>query len=531
MRRAIVWAAVSSAPQANEDEKNSIPTQLEQGRAWCVENGYTIIDELIVPGHSRRFYTIAEAAAVWRKKGVYAFDLLLQHIDAHDFDVFVCRDGDRFGRETSIHAEVLNRIIDAGAKIYCAADNKLIDQRDYRFWGLMNAYKSTKDVDDIIARRHMGMTKRAERGLPTGRKPIFSHCIIRDEFGRAQRQIVKPELRPLFDDLATVFLEGVPYGDLSSVLYEQYGHANATNHRPYPKNKFQHLLHSPNFWGHGVYGYRRVGKRHSYGQWTYDPAEMPPDAVLMFPNKTEAVYTGEQAERIKTELRRRSQEMKGNRRPHKTSIFSTLIICGKCFKNLQLKWGQYKQKDYTTGYYGCNHRIDETPVCENRKYIRIDRAIAQVDQLFIQKLVAGVALDEILPHEAPVSLDDAIRTLESEIRNLEAEARELLRKPAIPGLEQIQHDELTAVGELLNTKKRRLADLRRQSEAKTITAVQHASLSVVRGLQRFWEQEEAQINRILSTLLATWRFVMVDGQIVDLINTDGESHIVATPLS
>jgi hypothetical protein len=111
----VLWCAVSSAEQA-ADEKASLGEQERELRELAAREDWQIVDVLIVPGFSRRYYNFPEFAEAAAREGIEAGKRLLEHFDRRDFDVFACRDGSRFGREQSIFGEVVARVIDSGAR-------------------------------------------------------------------------------------------------------------------------------------------------------------------------------------------------------------------------------------------------------------------------------------------------------------------------------------------------------------------------------------------------------------------------------
>jgi hypothetical protein len=111
--RAVLWCAVSDEKQARE-EKIGLAEQERLLREKAEGEGWLIVDILIVPGFSRRFYNYPEFMAAALKDGIEAPKRLMEHWNAGDFDVLACRYGSRFAREQSIFGEVVARTIDMG---------------------------------------------------------------------------------------------------------------------------------------------------------------------------------------------------------------------------------------------------------------------------------------------------------------------------------------------------------------------------------------------------------------------------------
>lgn len=112
--RILGWAAVSTRAQA-EDVKSSIPNQVSFIDTWCTDNGHILVDTLVVPGHSRNYIDFHDLNKAALKKGIDAFDKLLKHIKARDFDVFLVRDSDRLARTMPLLSFIVYSIIETAS--------------------------------------------------------------------------------------------------------------------------------------------------------------------------------------------------------------------------------------------------------------------------------------------------------------------------------------------------------------------------------------------------------------------------------
>jgi hypothetical protein len=100
------------------DEKESIPAQVNDLTAIAQQNGWQIVDTLTVPGFSRDYLDIhewiADAAAenppiLAPHKFVYDF-MDYPRLQYPKFDVFLCRDADRFGRTRTLVTHIAEAI-------------------------------------------------------------------------------------------------------------------------------------------------------------------------------------------------------------------------------------------------------------------------------------------------------------------------------------------------------------------------------------------------------------------------------------
>ena len=114
-RRVAIFASVSSKAQATVD-KDSLPTQEADGRAWAESVGGDVVAVYRVPGHSRRyiFYTDAEREMV-------ACRQLRQDAEAKRFDVLWCRARDRLGRTDALISQVKALCRSANCSVHSAA--------------------------------------------------------------------------------------------------------------------------------------------------------------------------------------------------------------------------------------------------------------------------------------------------------------------------------------------------------------------------------------------------------------------------
>ena len=87
--RVAVWAAVSSREQA-EDDKDSLPSQEREGRAWAEAAGGQVVAAYRVPGHSRQYGFYDDAA-----RDIEAYRLLREDARNGNFDVLWCRERSR----------------------------------------------------------------------------------------------------------------------------------------------------------------------------------------------------------------------------------------------------------------------------------------------------------------------------------------------------------------------------------------------------------------------------------------------------
>lgn len=509
-QRAISWAAVSSAVQA-DDDRESIPTQIAENEEAARKLGLTLVETLEVRGHSRRYLDFHEMAEDARINGIDAFDRLLAHIRARDFDVLLCRDGDRFARTQALHAYIVESVIEAGARIYSKADG-WIDRTNYRMFIAMGGYRSAGDIDKLVSRRDMGMRGRIKRGLPAG-KLLDCYLPVRDErTGELIGIVPDPAQRQLFLDISELFLDGVPYPDLGGRLYADYRQTGKDG-KPMWGHTIYRLFYSPLFWGHSAYNHRVSRSYGKTSRWAYDDAEPVPDGVLIVRNTHPPIYPGELGERIKAELRRR-EDMVGKRRPRGQFAMTGLIRCGECGHRMTVR---YKRSG--THIYACNmaysHEIND-PICHNRKLIRERDAIELVRDALIATLDPKSDVSPLMvPTDAP-SRATAIAAerdaLKSQLDQMVAE--QVTMKSSVA--RQAYAEQIDRLAQRIEVIERRFFDVEALERASRRDSEEQAKLLAwiaEHGVDAVLSDEPHKINQMLRVVLGRVQLRGKDGQV------------------
>lgn len=524
MKKAIIWLSVSTKKQA-DDSKDSLQAQERDSRALAEKEGWTVIDVLRVPGHSRRYTDIHECARDMMAQGIDAFMKLLQHWKQRDFDVLIVRDGDRFARTQALHARVVEDTINCGAVIYSLADG-LVDTRNYRMWIAMKGYQAAAHVDRLMELKEMGLAKNAQLGLPIGRLPL-THKAERDTNGKALRIVVNEEYRHLWDDAARLLLQGVPYRLLEVELFQRYGYTNPKTGKPFPGSYFFKCFHNPITFGHIARkwraksggGRRNGGRSEIAGAWAYDKSVPPPEGVTLDYDVVQPLYSGAMLEQLITELNRRS-DLQGHASPEKTHMFSGLAVCGTC---------GYSMVTYVNRRHGKVFPNSRSMRCSLR-WQRQNRpkctATAQIRYSAIKTWLSN-ELDVIRETgivgtlESPAVTPAMIDALETQTTQLQQRIANLIREQssAPEALASFYRHELAALAEQLKGVNTRLIEARSDMfQIEQASATQHQAIAYLRKTpnDEFWSKSEREINQTLRQALGDLRILVVDGKIKGL---------------
>ncbi|MBZ0302018.1 MAG: recombinase family protein [Anaerolineae bacterium] len=514
--KAIIWIAVSTKAQA-EEEKISLPQQEADARALCARENYQIIDILRVPGHSRHYIDIHECNRDMLAQGINAFDRLMRHWEAQDFDVLVVRDSERFARTQTLHAHVVESTIMSGGHIYSLTDGP-IDDTNYDMFIALGGYKSAGDVKRLVKRRKEAMRERAKKGLPTSSGVPMSHKLIRDERGKPVRLVVDESKRRLWDDLVTVLLEGIGWRDIEKELYKRFGHANERG-EPWHTNRMYALLTNPTFWGHSAQHYRLEKRFANIGDWIFEPGHEIPPGVTIHYNTHEAVYEEEQREKVKAEFRRR-QGMVGGMRPRNTHRFSGLVVCGECGYYLITSNTGTGGKTWGLRCMSHYNQSATRPDCPQNRWIR-EEYIQEYLHMHIREIVETgnwSALFEETP--AVPNNGRALQQIETEIASLENEIGIMIVQQArqtTQTLHDLFQTQIDRAGERLEILKARQTELC-LTESQQQYERQHSQRALEQilqiGLPNFWGLPSHEQQGLLLQLMGNRRLVAKDGVIV-----------------
>jgi DNA invertase Pin-like site-specific DNA recombinase len=518
--RALSWIAVSSGKQA-KDDKISLPEQQRLNRAVAAENGWEIIDELRVPGHSRRYIDIHTCAADMRAQGIDAFDKLLAHWEARDFDVLICYASDRFARTQSLLAYVVEMtILECGAVIHSIQDG-LITRQNLRMFVSMTGYKAASDMDRLREFAAKDRRKRAEAGKAISPKVPMSHRVVRDPVsGKDTGVELRAELMPMWLDLADLLLQGIGYQRLPDEMRKR-GHVRADG-SAFRAGQFYDLLRSPTFWGCSALNFRtKGGKFIGEATWLWDEATPPPPGVTLLRDKLPPVYTGELAARVRAELLRR-HSMRGRASPQSAHPWTGLVRCGIC----GYRMGVVIKPSARQPLRGV--RCDRTiPMqyyneqCPNKGLV----PDAEIRDFLTRKLVEWTQGVPFVPSasdqpeqdlgawavQESASVQSRIERLIIEQSSAPETVQHLYRQQIAQLSEQLATLRSRATEYELRVRERRADDERRQDVLKEIREIGPADL---------WTLPGRKVNQLLHTLLYGYNLVGYNRKIIGIARAD-----------
>lgn len=508
--RGLIWIAVSSQSQAAAD-KISLPEQRRACEQYARDNGIDIVDTLIVPGESRAAIDIVEF-----DKLPAAYHKLREYWQRGGIEALIVYEFSRLGRSQSLLTYVLENMIRNGIDVHVVEGGAgVISNDNYRGHIAIGGFATTSHMDSFRKKVRAARERKAALGLPTGGHVPFTHKIVRDEKGRAQRVIVNPAMRPFLMDLARLLLDRIAWERLPDALAE-LGHYSDDG-TPYHYYTIYGAVHTPVFWGNQGLGYGAL--QGNPGLWVFDASIDAPSGVMMWYDTelTEPAYTGALADAVQDELRRRTSSAVRAHGDGGIRAFTALIICQACGSSVQMR----SRNAYDYVYYGC--RLAQKRYgyqCDHTAYIRTDKIQAYITKMLEVALSDG--LQSVIQQNGQTETNEA-DILADEKTAIEKQIQTLIRKQAAaPGeLSDMYDDELERLAQRLSVISTRRNKLEHEAKRDRIRGGQLYALEELRskgGIDWLWSQPQAEQNQLLQRILGNWRLVLNDGEIVGLIN-------------
>ncbi|MBZ0279388.1 MAG: recombinase family protein [Anaerolineae bacterium] len=519
--RAIIWCAVSTVAQANEEEKYSLPSQEADARAVCEKEGWQIVDVLKVPGHSRNYKSLDKLASDARIKGIQAFDQLIEHLENCDFDVLICRDANRFARKASLLHYIVESIIeDCGARIYSLNDG-WVDATNADIFAMVKGYETSKQIKWLRDAAARGKDKLVENGLPTGSRIPISHTRVRDPVsGRDMGLVLNEALKPFWIDVATLILEGIAWNKMGLELYRRWGHV-AHDGLPHRSTNLYETLHNPWFWGHSARLHTRHPEQH--GQWVFNEAVPLPEGIKVARHKAPAVYTDELAERIKAELTRR-MDIRGRANSFDTYKFSRIARCGECNGSMSVCVKHGRRRGLLCGK-ASKLGLHGERLCYQTRMIAEEK-LQPIVHTMLETMLSGKTPDIMQPHNQKSEAAQArLANMETEITAAGTQMRTLIveQSKAPEAAQPYYREQIQTLAQRIEILKQNHSSLKHSllSEARAIE-VQKRTLEEIRGitLDGFWECPDREINQYLRRLLGNKRLVVRDTDVTGMIVMD-----------
>lgn len=509
-KRALLWIAVSSKQQAEED-KISLKFQEDQARQWCIDNGYTVVGVLSVPGHSRSESDILTLLDDYAAAGVYAYHNLRRAWQEKSFDVLVAYSLDRLARSGTMLSYVVENTVKSGATLYLLEDGGMITEEDFRFKMAFGSISVVSSFEQFHKKAKVARRNRVSSGLPASGFTVWSHILERTPTGKSIRLTVDESKRRLFDDLATLIIEGVSWRQMEDELFTRFGHGD--NGKKFYFHFGYNLVHNPYFWGHSAIGFSDVARNGGQSKcfWLYDAREEIPPHIQVFWNTHEAVYVGEQAAEVKAALLRRRSISHGKASSATAAKFAGLVLCGHCGFLMTRVSNQSGN-----AYYRCrSHMYAKDSACTKARYIREEKIHDHINTMLSDLLASG-NYHLVQPE---VDYSARMQQLREEITTTETRITRLIQKQADAPVEAtaLYDDQIRQYSEQLRALKNALAETEAAAQSATDqNAMTAFDMLKEATLERFWTWDVTKINRLLHRLFGQWKVATLNKEVIGL---------------
>ena len=166
--RAVLVAAVSTPAQAAED-RESIPEQLAEDRAAAQRLGAEVVAEIVIPGHSREYWSLDELCADCRE-----YRQIIDLVTSERANLVICMRLVRFCRTTPLLVQVMDVLVQHAAQVYATREpqdlmppDKVRRRRGLRaVFDYLHMALSEEEQQVRVERLRQGMTRRIKSGLP-----------------------------------------------------------------------------------------------------------------------------------------------------------------------------------------------------------------------------------------------------------------------------------------------------------------------------------------------------------------------------
>lgn len=351
--RCLIWAAVSSKPQA-EEFKASLPQQVADARAVIERQEWAEIHEpLVVDGHTRSYSGISPLLDACADMPQYATLIELARADA--IDLVVCRSRDRLGRTDVLVSEVEGYLrvhgvqvysLDMPARIQPPEEFKAHRDKAGLWTAAIERARAEDEVATLQTRYQFGMRGRIKRGLHPNSLP-FGYRKGPDGVGH-----IAPEEARLVRLIYDWYLAGWP---VARIVRELPKYAEGR----YLKSdrSIRRVLRNPYYTG--TVGWKMEDYPHGY---------RPRSEWITATGLHEPIVSMEVWEQAQAE--RRARPGGGPRGRYRQYPLSGLVVCGGCNQTMNVHHTVSKGRKYT--YYRCGR-------CPKQYYPidEIERAVAE----------------------------------------------------------------------------------------------------------------------------------------------------------
>lgn len=346
-KRAVIYCRVSTAVQ--EDDGTSLETQEMEGRKYCVENGYRVVEVL------REVHTGTELDERPEMSKLRAM------VRAGQVDVIVVWTFDRLARNMVHQGVILYELDKAGVTVESVREN-LDDTLEGRLLRQVVAYMAEKEHQRIKERTQAGIRRRVEHGKPLlGGVPLYGYAFNEDRTGYIENPETAAVVRRIFEMVAA----GVTFREICRTFARE-GIPSPRGSAVWETRPIALIIDNPAYWGKAA-GFRwsRAKVKSKDGTHTYIQSFFSADAGVPLPESACPALVDEELA-VKAREVRRSRNGGTQPRKYPIPLLLGFVVCGDCGRKCSTTHNHTKTGD-VKHYYQCHSRtgvktcINSTP--------------------------------------------------------------------------------------------------------------------------------------------------------------------------
>ena len=392
-KRAVLWAAVSSRPQA---EEASISQQITDGYELAAEKGWNVVAVLVVPGESRDYAHIYEVRNEMGRKlregEENPYEQLINLIDQRAFDILWVRERSRLGRSDALITGIERACSDIGAIVWSKAMPPTGSEGADLFISAIERASAQYELVEFRRRHRRGMDGRVERGELMATKVPFGYQAERVQVGRRiqRRAVVMPaEAGAYREAVAQILARTATETEITERLRVQFPE------RSWPSSALPNILR--NVFYVGLVQRRRRNDRggelvqviRPSGPSLLDHADWPEaQAILLARAERNEWVNKDRRGQHKLHLfavgvhepligfaqwlalQREMESRSGSRRPYAVkSLWGGMAVCGLCGSTMRYRYSHWQASPdrpvYHYAYYRCGRRDKPHADCDN----------------------------------------------------------------------------------------------------------------------------------------------------------------------
>ncbi len=354
--RAIIYCRVSDPRQ---EEGHSFDFQEKDGRRWCSEHGYQVIDVL---------FEIHTGAELDERK---VLSDLRFRIYRREFDVLIVWKYDRLSREQTHQAVVLYEAQKYGVRV--ESTTEVFDDTPLgKFMRQAQAFVAEMERENIKHRSERGRKERAEKGfLLAGRKSLYGYM-----WGDKEKThyVPHPEHSPIVVRIFTELAAGTSLRGMCRKLTDE-GIPTPNGNEQWDKSTLTRMIYNSTYWGEPVaYRYRhtkeqRVDAFSGLSRTVVKQTRRTDDFIPLPAGCAPALISADLAYQVHEQVARNNVVTpRGKTNPELYLLRGGFAICGHCKRTmscriLHKKRYQYVCRTNNTKPHGCvNNAIERHTV-------------------------------------------------------------------------------------------------------------------------------------------------------------------------